>query len=309
MTIMKRGSEVNTFYPMMLMSSSSGVIKKGFSFLQPKIQVDASMLDHIHSGSKTFHLICGPARCIDIVKAIMKNRAEPGAEVGRDPMVRPIFVWEPAPNFCKPSELPEFYEALKHVDVISPNGEELLKLFRSDVDRTGDMRDVLMRCCNQLLSKGFEGKPGAVVVRLSEHGCWIIQRERYVHMPSYHRRPEELNATEREKWIDRVVDTTGAGNAFLGGYCIGLLNKPHPSGWTEFETAAIYGSVAAGFAIEQLGMPKLSYCEVTRKELWNGEDVRDRLVKYESRLKLPPLSKENIQQASLSNTAKNYRLV
>lgn len=53
-----------------------------------------------------------------------------------------------------------------------------------------------------------------------------------------------------------VVDPTGAGNAFLGGAAMGYLQHG------DFAMAAAYGSVAASFAVEKVGMPDIADCDV-----------------------------------------------
>ena len=52
-----------------------------------------------------------------------------------------------------------------------------------------------------------------------------------------------------------VVDSTGAGNAFLGGAAMGYLQHG------DFAMAAMYGSVAASFAIETIGLPNIKDCD------------------------------------------------
>lgn len=253
------------------------------------------------SGSKTYHLTCGPVHCVKLVTAITERRAriDPHGLTGLCIMKRAIFVWRPLPCSCRPSELLHFYEALKYVDVISPNFAELLALFGTHLDSS----EPLIRLkdgCNRLLALGFGNRPSAVVVRIGEQGCYIASLKRHTVMPAYHTCPDQLTDEERSTRPYRVVDTTGAGHAFLGGFCIGLLNDPHPLGLTEFEVAAIYGSVAASFAIEQVGMPKLSHHPGTsKKERWNDEAVRDRLTEFERRIELPELSKREQQRASL----------
>jgi fructose-1-phosphate kinase PfkB-like protein len=69
------------------------------------------------------------------------------------------------------------------------------------------------------------------------------------------------------------VDPTGAGNAFLGGLAMGLRDSSD-----DPVVAAIYGQVAASFAIEQVGLPTIS--GEGEDELWNGVSVEDRLKKY-----------------------------
>ena len=61
---------------------------------------------------------------------------------------------------------------------------------------------------------------------------------------------------------------------------------------TPFEGAALPGSIAASFVIEQSGMPNLTYHE-GKKELWNGERSLDRLDvmrKRVEKLDIPKIS-------------------
>jgi len=72
---------------------------------------------------------------------------------------------------------------------------------------------------------------------------------------------------------ERVVDPTGGGNAFLGGLAVGLARGK------ELLDAAVWGSVAASFAIEQVGMPVLGVDEEDG-ETWNGARVEKRLKEF-----------------------------
>lgn len=76
--------------------------------------------------------------------------------------------------------------------------------------------------------------------------------------------------------IDKVVDPTGGGNAFLGGLAVSLARGK------GLETACAWASVAASFAIEQVGMPLLK--SDNGKELWNGSDVWERLRSFQERI-------------------------
>lgn len=264
---------------------------KDFYYSTPKMHVDPdiTVLGKSLIGSKTFHLICTPARCITIVKKVLEERSSLDRRSG-NVMMKPIFVWEPSPDSCTPGELPELYEALKYVDVVSPNLVELEAFFKKDVDHN-QVEPKLEWMCDQLLALGFGNRPSAVVVRRGAQGSYVAQAGRHVRIRAYHRTPSDLNEEERKTSKSEVVDPTGAGNSFLGGFCIGLLDDPHPRGWTCYETAAIYGSVAASFIIEQFGMPKLSVDENLERELWNGEAVRDRLIRLEELLDPPALDK------------------
>lgn len=70
-----------------------------------------------------------------------------------------------------------------------------------------------------------------------------------------------------------VIDPTGGGNAFLGGLSVGLARQK-----TILE-ATSWGSIAASFAIEQVGVPTLGV-DGEGKETWNGVRVEERLEEF-----------------------------
>lgn len=89
-----------------------------------------------------------------------------------------------------------------------------------------------------------------------------------------------------ERWIpayfqkedkERVVDPTGGGNTFLGGMAIALARNK------GVEEAATWGSIAASFAIEQVGVPILAENDES-EETWNGVRVDDRLQEFHDRI-------------------------
>ena len=91
-------------------------------------------------------------------------------------------------------------------------------------------------------------------------------------MPAYHQSAE------------RVIDPTGGGNGFLGGLAVGLVRAGATPVVENLEKAAIWGSIAASFAIEQVGMPVLRKTE--DGETWNGVKIEDRVAEFEQRLKV-----------------------
>jgi bifunctional ADP-heptose synthase (sugar kinase/adenylyltransferase) len=87
-----------------------------------------------------------------------------------------------------------------------------------------------------------------------------------------------LPAYFSEAEAEKVIDPTGGGNGFLGGLAVALARG------RELEEAAAWGSVAASFAIQQLGMPILGKDEMGR-ETWNGVLVEERLAQYGKKAK------------------------
>jgi len=171
------------------------------------------------------------------------------------------------PDLCTPAELPACYEAIKHVDVISPNHDELCAFFgeRPHHDNGDAAAATIAVCAAKLLDSGIgEGGEGAVVVRVGKDGCYVASRGKQRNLPAYH-----------HTGTGKVVDPTGGGNSFLGGFCKGLVRAEASGDFTVCEEAALWGSVAASFAIEQVGMPKLA--SSTDGETWNGESAMARL--------------------------------
>lgn len=211
--------------------------------------------------AKSFHLICSASRTIDLVNGIIDRRREHlGANAGS-----PLFIWEPVPDLCTPEELARTYAALKYVDVVSPNHDELAAMagfqHGDHVDQKA-VEDHAQLFLDQGI--GLEGK-GAIIVRCGAVGCFVISRTTRKWLPACH--------TDSSK----VVDPTGGGNAFLGGLAVGLVR-------TAFDVveSARWGNVAASFAIEQVGMPQLDSAEPER---WNGTNVLSRLAEYQERTK------------------------
>ena len=274
--------------------------------MNEKIRLDETSLTVYQILSKTFHLICSPSRCISLVKGIKLLRQiiidETAKVAGKTeplkPMDPPLFVWEPVPDSCKPSELPNVLEAMKYVDVMSPNYLELTALFSEETKMLPFLNsigacemDVLEWECDELLKKGFGEKPSAVVVRLGDQGCYVASHSRHVRFPAYFEPKTTLGGNLRTN--RNIVDPTGAGNAFLGGLCIGLLphaDAPTISHLNHFERGAVYGTIAASFAVQQIGMPTLGRGKEGGEdghmaEQWNGESLNSRLTKYRERLR------------------------
>ena len=92
----------------------------------------------------------------------------------------------------------------------------------------------------------------------------------------------------QRKWLpayhqdsSNVIDPTGGGNGFLGGFAVGLVRNDG-----DVVEAARWGSVAASYCIEQVGVPTLQTIISTSMctdEVWNDDSVYDRLEGYRKR--------------------------
>jgi sugar/nucleoside kinase (ribokinase family) len=185
---------------------------------------------------------------------------------------RPLFVWEPVPDLCTPQELTNCLDALCWVDVVSPNHVELGAFFAKDTNGPDDVNHRSIEAlCDVWLQSGIgpQGN-GAVVVRAGKDGCLVATRGMKKWIPAYHQS------------VDKVVDPTGGGNGFLGGLAVGLVRGGPSPGLQNIEEAALWGSISASFAIEQVGMPVLAHS--AHGETWNGVRVEDRVLEFRNRL-------------------------
>jgi sugar/nucleoside kinase (ribokinase family) len=256
-------------------------------------------------------IICSPQRCQDLVQDILAKRRAAAPEESHP---RPLIIWEPVPDRCKPEELLRCTNALPWVDICSPNHAELAGFMGSTgLDpETGEIdTKAVEQSCEQLLGS-MPLQSYTLVVRAGEKGCYVARnggrrrdvrgskksRPRREHMHGGLRHDTDMEALFAgllqdndgtiakeeiavdpgvEKWIPAfhtdaalVRDPTGGGNTFLGGLAVALARG------RGIEEAAVWGSVAASLAIEQIGMPELGVDD-TGSETWNGIRVDDRV--------------------------------
>jgi len=143
-------------------------------------------------------------------------------EIARQAGVRVLFDLDVAPSFFAQMSLgtqAELTELLKSVDVLKPCKAAARELTgESDWDRIAD----------DLLGLG----PSMVAVTQGAEGCLLANRKQRVHVPAFK--------------VD-AVDTTGAGDAFMGGLSYGILQ-----GW-DFERVGIFANACAALCCTKIG--------------------------------------------------------
>jgi len=129
------------------------------------------------------------------------------------------------------------WRVLKRVDILFANDEEV-RMLTQEAN--------LIRAGKKILAAG----PRLVVTKKGEHGA-LIMGQKFVFGVLGHP-------------CEDVVDPTGAGDSFAGGF-LGYLDKVRKFTHPEFRRAAVYGSVLASFAIEDFGIDRLR--TLTRREI------------------------------------------
>jgi hypothetical protein len=226
------------------------------------------------AGAKCVHLICSPARAAGLRNELFTSL---GSDLSNSQGSReaPIVVWEPVPDLCTPENREGLLATVKLVDVVSPNHDELAGFFSDQtlLGASGEW-ETIEYLASLLLESGVgANSEGAVVVRAGKNGCLVGSRRRgMVRLPAYYESTQEGNH-------EKVIDPTGGGNTFIGGLGVGLVRTDG-----NVVLAAAMGSVAASFAIEQIGIPQFETIDGGR-ELWCGVSVEERLRVYEERVK------------------------
>ncbi|KAI9136626.1 Ribokinase-like protein [Paraphysoderma sedebokerense] len=219
--------------------------------------------------AKVFHLLTNPKNCCVLVKELKRKREKLG--LGNEKV---YIVFEPTPEGFDLDK--DYFEAMSLVDIITPNHEEAERVLKSYSNfdpsfRTPNVSDLnnILTTYIQLYHRHYPSPASnpAFIIRAAERGCLV-----------------STPTLSKPKWFppyqddsSKVVDTTGAGNSFCGGLCVGLVECNG-----DVERAVKFGVVSASLTIEQVGFAECSLKDGI--ELWNGETVRDRLRRYHKRL-------------------------
>lgn len=153
-------------------------------------------------------------------------------QLARGAGVRVIFDLDVSPNFfcqCNLGTQEELAAALKFVDVLKPCKAAALE-FTGEEDHEAMAR--------KLLQMG----PSVVAITMGANGCLLASKDQIVHVPAFSVKP---------------IDTTGAGDAFMGGLSYGLLQK-----W-DLERVGAFANACAALCCTKVGARAMSkYNEV-----------------------------------------------
>ena len=128
-------------------------------------------------------------------------------------------------------------QVIKETNILILNDEETRQL-------TDEVN--LRQGAEKLLEMG----PEVVVMKKGEHGAILISKDSYFVAPAYP--------------VKKVVDPTGAGDCFAGGF-VGYLAKSGNFEDGELRKAIIYGTAVASFCVEDFSFKRLA--KLTQQEL------------------------------------------
>jgi sugar/nucleoside kinase (ribokinase family) len=137
---------------------------------------------------------------------------------------------------------PELRRLLPRLDIITVNDEEARLL-------AGEHN--LVKAGRAILKMG----PRTVLIKRGEYGVLQFSREGTFAVPAYP--------------LEEVVDPTGAGDTFAGGF-MGYLARNGRLNESALRTAVVYGSVLASFVVERFSLDRI--IELT----WDEIDQRYR---------------------------------
>jgi cytidine kinase len=152
-------------------------------------------------------------------------------------------------NFWIESARESLVRTVSMVDLVLLNDDEVRMLTEEPT---------LLRGAQRIMDLG----PQAVVVKLGEYGASLFTREGFFSLPAYP--------------LEKVIDPTGAGDSFAGGF-FGYLDAR--DGATDDDTlrkAMTYGSAVASYWVEEFGCERAE--RLTREEIDERYDAFRRMT-------------------------------
>lgn len=151
-------------------------------------------------------------------------------------------------NFWIESKLEELKKLLGKVNILIINDSEARQLSEEPL---------ILRAAKKIMDMG----PEFLIVKRGEYGALLFSREDVFFAPSY--------------MLEQVLDPTGAGDTFAGGFMGYVASRDKDLDFAGFKKGVAYGSVLASFTVEDFS--------VRRLEALQKEEIEKR---YEEFLKL-----------------------
>lgn len=159
-------------------------------------------------------------------------------------MRSPQLVASDSMNYWINNKRKSLLRLLKQVDIYVANDQEARSL-------SGEAN--LIKAAKSLRARG----PKMILIKKGEHGGLFYSDKFIFSLPAYP--------------TDKVIDPTGAGDTFAGGF-MGYLAKSKKVNAVSIKRALAYGTVAASFNIEDFG--------IERTARLKSKDLEERFAKF-----------------------------
>ncbi|HVD20831.1 MAG TPA: PfkB family carbohydrate kinase [Nitrososphaera sp.] len=235
--------------------SSKGIDTKGIIIIQ---------------GSKTFHY--DSSFDYDLSNRTT-NKTELGVVAGFDPVIPEEYIKSDYVSLAN-NDPKQNIKILRHFQnprlVVCDTIEFWINGSRDDVVKMIEMTDGvvindnearllckeanLAKCAKKIMSWGSK----FAIIKKGENGAILFTKEGLVFPAAAF-------------FLDEIVDPTGAGDSFAGGF-LGHIARKGMMDFATMKEAVIYGNVLGSFAVEDFGIKRL--LSITK------DDVEDRYAKY-----------------------------
>ncbi len=133
-------------------------------------------------------------------------------------------------NLWIDSALDDLKKVLSNVDALIINDSEVMEL-------TGERN--LLKGARAIEAMG----PKTVVIKKGEHGCLLVQGKNVFVTPAF--------------VLPEVVDPTGAGDSFAGGF-MGHIAQQDATDFNTLKQAVVHGTAVASFTCEKFGPDRVA---------------------------------------------------
>ena len=144
-------------------------------------------------------------------------------------------------------------EVIRRVDCVILNDSELRQLTE---------RASIVAAAREVVGMG----PSVIVVKQGEYGAALLTEDQFFALPAYP--------------LETVIDPTGAGDTFAGGF-VGYLSRhlDQPLTETVLRQAMAYGTALASYSVEEFGTERVQ--RLTAGEIDTRVDELRRITQFE----------------------------
>ncbi len=128
-------------------------------------------------------------------------------------------------NFWMDTALEDLKNVIKRVNIIVINEEEAKQL---------SGKESLFEAAEEILKLG----PKYIIIKKGENGSALFGQNQHFNLPAFQ--------------VNNVIDPTGAGDTFAGGFS-GFLSEKENISFENLKDAMVHGTVMASFCVENFG--------------------------------------------------------